>query len=404
MKNKIIITLLFFLYVFVAQSQTLQEYLTIAKQNSSAIQITDYEYELAKEKINEVGNYENTNLDFGYYLLTPETRVGAQIAKLGIQQKLPWFGTIKAEKDLAASNAEIKQYDKVLSERDLIYKVKEAYYNLYEKQIITEILKDNKQILKTYENMAMAALENNRATMSDVLEIRIQKNELHSKLFQNINKIEALSRNFNRLLQRDENTVLSIIDSLSVLDILISSPTIDKHPSLAKINQIDQVLSNENDLIDKEKMPKIEFGINYTFVEKRGAPLLVDNGKDVIMPTFSLSLPIFTKEYKSRNNQIKIKQDKIWSEKINQTRVLEIALENAVLSFNNAVLAVFTSQKNQVETQRAINVDLKAYEAGILDYDKILKLQIQKIKYQLMEIEAIKKAFVANAKVEYLSE
>jgi hypothetical protein len=55
-----------------------------------------------------------------------------------------------------------------------------------------------------------------------------------------------------------------------------------------------------------------------------------------------------------------------------------MALENAVLSFDNAVLRAFTSQKNQLESQRAINVDLKAYETGILDYDKILKLQIQK--------------------------
>jgi hypothetical protein len=122
------------------------------------------------------------------------------------------------------------------------------------------------------------------------------------------------------------------------------------------------------------------------------------------MPTLSFSLPIFTKEFKSKIVQIKIEQEKIQSQKINQIQLLEIALENAILTFDNAVLAAFTSQKNQVETQMAINVDLKAYETGILDYDKILKLQIQKIKYQLMEVEAIKNAFIANARIEYLTD
>lgn len=63
---------------------------------------------------------------------------------------------------------------------------------------------------------------------------------------------------------------------------------------------------------------------------------------------------------------------------------------------------VVAAQKNKVETQLAINVDLKAYETGILDYDKILRLQLQKIKFQLMEIEAVKTAFVSKSKSEYL--
>ena len=70
---------------------------------------------------------------------------------------------------------------------------------------------------------------------------------------------------------------------------------------------------------------------------------------------------------------------------------------------DNAILNVVAAQKNKKEIQRAINVDLKAYETGILNYDKILRLQLQKIKYQIMEVEAIKIAFISKSRIEYLT-
>ena len=401
--NNVYILLTILLSFSMSNAQTLEDYLSIAKQNSSEIKAQNFELEIAKEKVNEVGNLADTNVSFGYFVSTPETRVGAQITKLGVQQQLPWFGTLKAQKDLTKAISETKHFDIDLTERDLNYQVKAAYFELYQKEAITSILKENKQVLTTYETMALAALENNKASMSDVLRIRVQKNELHSKIFQNLNTINALSKNFNRLLQRDANTALVISDDLNVLDILIAKSKVDQHPSLEKLEHLNTIYNQEDLLINKERMPKLAFGLDYILVEERSDLKLVDNGKDIVMPKLALSIPIFTKKHKSKLHQIKIKHEALVSQKEIQRKQLEIALEASVLEIDNAILSVVAAQKNKEETQLAINVDLKAYETGILDYDKILKLQIQKIKYQLMEIEATKKAFIAKAKTIYLT-
>lgn len=404
MKMKYIYTIGFTLIMFqVLSAQTLQDYLNVAKANSSEIKEKHLEYLLSQEKVNEVGNLDNTNIGFGYFISTPETRVGAQTIKLGLEQQLPWFGTLKAEKDMAKAVSETRQFDMELAERDLLFQVKAMYYELYQKYKIEAILKENKQILTTYENMALSALENNKATMSDVLKIKVQKNELHSKIFKNLNEIEALSKNFNRLLQRDLNTQIVVTDSLSVLDILIDEGSINEHPSLSKIETFNDVYSTENELINKDKLPKLSFGLDYILVEERQDLKMVDNGKDIIMPKVALSIPIFTKKYTSKTSQVKIKQEALLSKKESQKKQLEIALQISVLELDNSILNVVAAQKNTVETQLAIDVDLKAYETGILDYDKILNLQLQKIKFQLMEVEAVKEAFVAKSKMEYLT-
>jgi len=399
---KKIITLISILIGSTTYSQTLKEYVEIAKTNNSNLKVKKANYQLAKEKVNEVGTYQNTNINLGVFVLTPETRVGSQLFKVGINQQLPWFGEFDAEKNVVRTLAEVKQYDIELSERDLIFQVKKAYYEIYKQLAITQILKDNKLILKTYENMALAALSNNRATMSDVLRIRVQKNELHSEMFQNINSIEVLSKNFNKLLQR-KNRGINVVDSLNVLDIMMFNQNIDKHPSIAKINEMEKVYKAQEKLIDLYKKPKISVGLDYIMVDGYSNTNPLQNGKDILMPQISIGIPIFNKKYKSQHRQIKIQQEMLEDEVENQKNNLSIALDKAQLELDNAILTVVAAEKNKTEIQRAINVDLKAYETGILNYDKILRLQLQKIRFQLMEIEATKKAFLAKAKMEYLT-
>ena len=385
-------------------AQTLDDYIQIAKQNNSAIKEKIYDFELAKEKTNEVGLYENTRFALGVFASTPETRVGSQSFNVGVSQKIPWIGALKAEKDLAKEKVVNKKIDISLSEKDLVYQVKVLYYNLYQKQAVQEVLRTQKQVLKIYEEMANHAMANDLSTMSEVLDIHIQNNELHSKTFQIYTEIEALSKNFNRLLERDVKTILNIPTSLNVLDILIGNPKTEAHPLMENIKQLNSIYDAENTLIDKYNAPQISIGVDYILVNKRNDVNINENGKDIWMPKVILEVPISKAKKKAQKRQIEIKKDKLFYTLKNQKRELEIAMETAIFNFHNALVQVVAAQKNTKETQRIIDLYINDYQVGTLKYTKILKLQLKKIQYQLMEIEAIKNAFMAKSEVEYLSE
>lgn len=385
-------------------SQSLEDYIQIAIKNNSEIKLQNSLYKLEKEKENEVSSYKNTSFSSGIFALTPETRVGSQLFKIGASQQLLWFGELETNKNLAKAKADLKQYDIALTKREIIYQVKNAYYQIYQQKAISKILRGNKLILKTYEKMALAALENNRATMSDVLAIRVQKNELQNKIFQNSNRIKALQKNFNRLLERKIDAVLNIPDSLEVISIMLKNATVKKHPSLEKINKKEAVYLAEKKQILIEEKPKVSLGLDYILVEKRSDANPIQNGKDIIMPKVSISVPLFNKKkYRSKLEQVKIKEASLQYQLESQKSKLQIALEKARLDFDNSLLNVIANQKNSIEIQRAINVDLKAYETDLLDYDRILRLQLKKIGFQLMEIDAIKKMYIAKAKIAYLT-
>lgn len=387
------------------QAQTLSEFIVIAKQNNSQIAISTAKYEISKEKVNEVSNYEHTEFTFGMFASTPVTNVGAPVFSAGVSQNIPWFGTQESEKNVQEAKASIKVYDIALSEKNLIYQVKMAYYELYRKQTLSFIYDDNKLLLYKYENMALAALENNKATMSDVLKIRIQKNELHSNWFQNMNSMEYLNRNFNRILQRSLNVPLYITDSLSILDLLITNKPVDKHPSIEKIRAMKTVYESELIVVKKDKAPKINIGLDYILIDQNPNYIEASNGKDILIPKLSIAIPLFNnKQYVSQENQIILKEKMLIDEIENQKNILEIELERVNLELENAISRVVAAQKNREEVQRVIDINFKAYETEPLNYEKILGLQLQIIKYQILEIDAVVTAFISKAKIDYLTE
>jgi len=385
-------------------SQTLDDYIGIAIENNSSLKVKYFDYSLAQEKVNETGAFESTEFDMGVFTFLPETDGASALLNIGVSQELPWLGEHKAEKKLQKEKAIINQYDIATSEKELTYQIKELYYSIYEKQAIREVLKTNKEIVIRYERMATNSLESAGFSMEDILKIRIQKNELHSRMFQTYNEVEALSKNFNRLLERDEKTVLIIPNTLSVLDIPVGIVRVENHPYLLRVQQLENIYNAEEDLVEISRKPEVSLGLEYVFNDQTNEPNSILNGKDILIPRIEMKIPVFNHSHKSQKQQIEIKQDQLFYQLKQQKNKLEVNIEKAQLSFDNAVVRVVAAQKNATETQRTIDLLIISYETESLNYSNILRLQMQKLNYELMEIEATKDAFIAKSRLEFLSE
>ena len=403
MKKIPIILITLFCSYQIAISQSLERYLKIAENANPEIEYRELDQQIFEAKIDETGNLDNTKFNLGFYVFPPETRLGAQRLNIGVQQSLPWPGTLKAQKSVAEYKSKEKYYDIAIAKKNLFFNVKKTYYELYQNAALLNIYKENKQVLDIYENMAMGALENNKAKMSDVLKIQTQKNELHSKLFSVFNTYEALSRQFNRLLDRDEDIQLYIPDSLSILDIPIPGDTVTGHPLLRKLDARMTTIAKEQELLRYEEKPEFSVSLDYIAVSKRKDIFPDANGRDILMPAIAVSVPVFTKQYDAKAKRLTLEEKQTEVQKHNQEQILKSQYDLAKAKLKNAILQVVAAQKNKDVIQRAIDSDLKAYETGKINYDNILRMQLQKIKYQIMEIQATKEAYIQKAVLEYLA-
>ena len=391
-------------FVLSVQSQDLHSYIDEAISNSPEIQKVQLRYDISSEKVNEANWIPNTELSAGYFVSTPETRVGAQRARIGFKQMLPWFGTITARENYATAMAEADYVEVTIAKRKLALSVSQFYYLLYEIRAKQEVLDQNIQLLQTYERLALTSVEVGKASAVDVLRLQIRQNELQQEkeVLQQQNK--GIQAAVNSLLNRDFNKDVMVVDSLELPmeDMQLSFETLSVNPELLKFDKLYESVAQSELLNLRQAQPMFGFGVDYIPVSERTDMTMIDNGKDIIMPMVSLSIPIFNNRYKSITKQNELRQQEITSQKDERLNALKAELAKAISQRNQARIKFNTQQKNLEQAEQAEEILIKNYETGTIDFNDVLDIQELQLKFQMSQIESVKLYYVQSALINYL--
>lgn len=387
------------------QAQQLETLIEVALGNSPEIQKFELQYNRVSEKVNEVNSLPNTEIGLAYFLSEPETRTGAQQIRISLRQMLPWFGSITARENYASSLADAKYEDVVLAKRKLIASVSQAFYNLYTIRSKQQVLAENISLLKTYETLALNAVEVAKASAVDVLRLQMRQNEMEqmfSVLEQQFLSEQAL---INNLLNRDPSFEIEILTSLLIpeQEEIIKLEALHLHPELIRFDKLYNSIEKSELLNQKESSPMLGLGFDYVPVANRPDMNFSDNGKDIVMPMISFSIPIFSKKYRSQTKQNALEQKEILAEKQQRYNYLETLLEKATNERIAAKIIYDTQLKNLKQAKDAEQILIKSYETGTIDFRDVLDIQELQLKFQMNQIEAIRNFYIQSSIINYLT-
>ncbi len=388
-----------------AKAQQLESYIREAEQNNPQIQAVELRYNIAKEKTNEVQTLPNTKLSAGYFVSEPETRTGAQRAKFSIQQMLPWFGTITARENYSNAMAEAEYVDIAITKRKLALSVSQSYYILFELYAKQKVLDENIQLLQTYERLALTSVEVGKASVVDVLRLQIRQNELQQRKAVLKQDFMAEQTAFNTLMNRDADIAVVIFDEMTIPkeDAIVENQSLAFNPEVLKYDKLYESIQQSELLNQKESAPQFGFGLDYIPVSERADVDISDNGKDIIMPMMSLSIPIFNKRYDSKTRQNELRRQEITVQKAARQNRLTSLLAKAISNRNNARIQNETQIKNLQQARDAEQILTKSYETGTIDFDDLLDIQELQLKFQLNQIESIQQYYKQTAIINYLT-
>jgi hypothetical protein len=100
--KKILVTVIALGSWLVSQGQrpdSLLQYLEIAAKNNPVVLQKFTEYQIALQKIPQVGGLTDPELSLGVFLKPMELVNGNQVADIRLMQMFPWFGVLKNAKD-----------------------------------------------------------------------------------------------------------------------------------------------------------------------------------------------------------------------------------------------------------------------------------------------------------------
>ena len=263
----------------------------------------------------------------------------------------------------------------------------------------------NIDLLETYETLALTSVEVGKASAVDVLRLQMRQNEMEQLKDILIQQYRAEETKLNNLLNRENEITVNVVDELVIPseDFETSDGNLALHPELMRYDKLYQSIEQSELLNQKESNPMIGFGLDYINVDKRPDLSFSDNGKDIVIPMVSVSIPIFNSKYKSKSKQNELKQQEIEAQKQMRLNSLETLFEKALKDRVSSRISYATQTKNLKQSNDAEEILIKNYETGTIDFNDLLDIQELQLKFQLNQIESIKNYYVQTTIINYLT-
>ncbi|MFO7880291.1 MAG: TolC family protein [Bacteroidales bacterium] len=406
MKRYITIIMLTLMFGSLSFAQSPDDYFQIAAENNPGLQALYKEYEAALQKVPQVDALPDPEFSFGYFISPVETRVGPQRAKFSLSQMFPWFGTLKAQGDAESLLAESKFQQFIDARNKLYFRVASAYYPLYELKEQIRIEQENIRILESYKTIANEKFKNGNGSMVDVLRVDIMLEDAQTNLSILRKKEKPLTSTFNNLLNRPENEAVTISDTLKSNALqpgFRKDSMIADNPGLKALELKIQASEAAEDAAQKQGLPKIGIGLDYVVVGKRNDMTIADNGKDAFMPMVSLSIPINRGKYNASVKEARLMQESYALQKEETANTLVSDYEVAWFEIQQQEELLSLYEKQVQSSEQSLNLLLAAYGDSGKEFEEVLRMQQQLLKYQKLMATAITQYQIAVARINYLT-
>ncbi len=403
---KKLVTLLSVIFCLGVSAQSLDEYFVMAAENNPGLASKYKDFEAALASSAKANSLPDPTVSFGYFISSPETRVGPQLAKFSLNQMFPWFGTLRAREDATALLAEAKYQEFLDAKNKLRVEIAATYFPLYELESWKKIEKENIRILESYKKIATSKVENGSASLSDALRADILLEDAKVNLKILIEKESALHSAFNNLLNQPEESPIKLPDTLTVntlSETIERDSLLNQNPQIHALELKAQSAGAIQTSARKQGLPKIGVGIDYIVTGKRTDMDVPDNGKDAIMPMVSVSIPIFRGKYKNAIKEAALMQESLELQKQNLSNTLFAQYDMS--GFETQKQADLANHYNHqiAKTQQTLNIILTAYANDNQDFQDVLTTEQQLLKYKKLKAKALSDLKIAEAKQDYIT-
>ena len=377
------------------KEDSLAVYIAEAIRNNPGLKSEYQVYQAQMANAQGAGVLSDPQLSVGLFPQAMHHVNGKQLATITIMQMFPWFGTLKAgreQMEYKAQEAYQKFREKSLS---TAFNVEKQWYSILATQEKVKAVKQKRALLNDIKKVAIYLYKNytvGRDTkMSDQLRLDAEDERLKEQTESLETQLTLQKQQFNITLHRQPNAALSLPDSIP----LRQMPTFNwteierNNPKLAQYSAIQKAFKSQEEQARAKGMPMIGVGLQYMLNGKVDMPMMPNmNGKDMVMPMVSVTIPIYRKKITSAIHSAQLMER---SAAYNYQSQLD-ALQSTYLSIEQRAddikrkLKLYESEVSLLN--RTLELMQKEYATGAASLTDILQTTRESIDYDLLKAEA----------------
>lgn len=441
------------LMLFSAQGQaqeSLNDYLKMAAENNPELKAAFSEYGAALEKVPQVGSLPDPEASFGFFTEPMELMGGDQLGNMQLMQMFPWFGTLRAAKDEASMMALAKYEAFSEAKAGLFYQVKKSWYQLMKYDRETALVRENVELLSSLEKLVHIKLQSSAqggsrpsmpapanmqagdrsnqsrgmggmanagsipagagrgpsprpmtenmggtgAGLQDVLRVKMELLDLQNRQSLLADQRQTEQARFNALLNRGPNAPVNVPDHLAKRSLPAEKPVLadsilSNNPMLAMLEKERGSYASMEEKAGKMGMPMLGLGLNYMLVREREGNNSMMNGKDMLMPMATVTIPVFRKKYTAMKNEARLMQESSRHQLNNAKNNLMVSYYQLIQELDDAERRISLYQEQESLARKATDLLLSGFTTSGNDYEEVLRMQMKVLDYGFKHVEAV---------------
>ena len=243
--------------------------------------------------------------------------------------------------------------------------------------------------------------------LADLYQIRIESADLQDRIKGLKDQERTLTAKFNSNLNRPpETSVFTPVslnpDTLDVALINVSDSILKRNPMLAMIDYETQSVDARKKMVKAMGYPMVGLGLNYSIIGKSGMSVSEMNGRDMVMPMVSVTLPVYRKKYNAMSAEAEMLKSASLYKYKSTALGLQTEFYAAIQQYHDAKRRVSLNHFQSQLASKSLDITIRSFSASAASLTDLLRLRQQTFDYELRESEALADLNVAVASLKRL--
>jgi outer membrane protein TolC len=276
---------------------SLDELIEEALKANPEIKSAERRWLASEERPRQVSTLPDPMFSYSRYGSSVETRVGSMDNAFILSQKLPFPGKLGLKGKMAAQDAAAEMQNYEAAKRDVTFKVKSAYYDLYWIDQSIAIINNYLTLLQSFTQVAEQKYATGRGIQANVLKSQVEISSTIERRLSFEKHRQGVVARMNALLSRSQNSSLDVALQIDTTRISLDETTLVRQAleQREELQAVDAMVDKSEfmrQLAKKNYLPDLNLQANYIDISK-GVSSVPDAGKNAWSIMFGVNLPIW---------------------------------------------------------------------------------------------------------------
>lgn len=233
------------------------------------------------------------------------------------------------------------------------------------------------------------------SSLSDFYRIQIEKGDLENNISSLKSQEQTLTAQFNSYLNRASAKPVFTADTLTAdtFDIslaMVADSIYANNPMLSMIGNEKKSYTARKQMVKRMGFPMVGLGINYSLInssEMASSPSM--NGKDMIMPMVSVTIPVYRKKYNAMQKEADLLNEAADYNFQATANGLQTEYYRAMELYQDAGRRIKLYESQHQLASKSLDLMLRSFSTSASGMTDVLRVRQQTLDYELSKIQAV---------------